>query len=72
MQNLRNFIQRTEKDYLLDRSLSMQLARNIEVYWHKQGYTFVKAWVEPEIQESGRKFWAVRSNITFNCGTIEL
>jgi hypothetical protein len=50
-----------EKDYLGSKLASMKLARAIEAYWHKQGFTFVRAWVEtvPGFENT----FQVRSNI---------
>lgn len=61
-------------DYIGSKGASMRLARNIEEYYHRQGYKNVKCRVEPfyttENPEKSamagvRPLFCVRSNITF-------
>jgi len=58
------------KDYTENHSDALELKKKLEQYYHQRGFDWVKVWLEPEIQMSGRKFWNIRSNITFNCDSI--
>lgn len=53
------------KDYIEDKEASQELVNRLLSYYHTKGFHWVKVWLEPEIQESGRKFYYVRSNISF-------
>ena len=61
-------------EYLNNHGASHALAKNIEAYWHGEGFPNVKAWVEEfymaENEElakraGARPLYAVRSNIAF-------
>lgn len=54
-------------DYVTNKHASLNLARQIQWYWRRQGYPQVQAWVEPIEEFPGH--WAIRSNIKF--GSIE-
>ncbi len=58
------------KDYTENKYHAKELVDKLLDYYHKRGFTFVKAWLEPEIQASGRRFWNIRSNITFTVPQI--
>lgn len=53
-------------DYTGDRYHASQLAKNIQAYYHQQGYTDVRIWVEAISNNFGKKLWGVRGNITFS------
>lgn len=57
-------------DYYGDYSNSKELVAKLLEYYHKRGYKHIKVWLEPDLTSSGDKFWAVRSNITFDVDTI--
>jgi len=48
-------------DYLT-RDGAEELARRIERYWHDQGFTAVRVWVEP-FGDGKHRLHAVRSNL---------
>jgi len=54
------------KDYLKDFQASKDASIQIQNFWHRQGFTKVRAWVEPSmIGTNNRKIWVIRSNIVF-------
>lgn len=52
-------------DYTEDRLAAKILVDRLMEYYHSRGFRNVKVWLEPEVQPSGRKFFYVRSNISF-------
>lgn len=53
-------------DYLTDSGHAETLRRRLENYYHTQGYTNVKVWIETERKaEDGAKFHYLRSNLKF-------
>lgn len=52
-------------DYYGDRYWANVLAKRIQNFWHKQGFTFVRTWLEEDITKEGTKLYSIRSNITF-------
>jgi len=65
--NNNNFKQR---DYVGDREAAGELAKRLQEYYHKRGYTEIRVWVEPELSSRNRKLWGIRSNIVFNVNKI--
>ena len=57
-------------DYTGNREAAKVLVDRLLHYYHSRGYTWVKVWLEPEVQFSGRKFYNIRSNIAFDCNSI--
>ena len=53
-------------DYTGNRQHATELAKRVQDYYHAQGHTNIRCWVEPEFSTFGRKLWGVRSNIVFN------
>lgn len=53
------------KDYLGNYNAAMDLVKQITQFYHSKGYKQVKVWLEPRVQESGRKDYDIRSNIHF-------
>lgn len=58
-------INRTNRDYCGDKLAARDLAKKIQDYWHKRGYTSVKIWLEPHDSLSGKTRWDIRGNIIF-------
>lgn len=58
-------------DYTGDYYWANVLAKKVQNYWHRLGYTKVRAWVETENTPSGNKFYSVRSNIKFPAFDID-
>lgn len=56
---------KNSKDYYANKAASQTLVDKIMNYHHKQGYDWVKVWLEPDLTESGRRFWNIRSNIKY-------
>ena len=56
---------RAVPDYIENREAAKELVDRLMDYYHRRGYTNVKIWLEPDTQASGRRFFYVRSNITF-------
>lgn len=54
------------RDWIGDKYSASVLARRIENFWHKKGFSLVKVWVEP-FHSNGLKMYAVRSNIVLDC-----
>lgn len=52
-------------NYVGDRACSQELAKKLEAYYHKKGYTHIKVWVEAD-DTLGTKIWSIRSNILFS------
>jgi hypothetical protein len=52
-------------DYTANRDDAQAMANQIMKKYHKDGHTWVRVWLEPMQLESGRKFYAIRSNIVF-------
>lgn len=67
IESLENIVSlgRSSKDYSMDLAAARDMARNIQDYWHKRGYTWVKIWLEPHETPSGQKRWDIRGNIAF-------
>lgn len=53
------------KDYLSDYSAAVELLKKLLLYHHSRGNMWVKAWIEPTVNENNRKTYAIRSNIVF-------
>lgn len=70
---MRNNVTRLTPDYVSSFVDSKILAGRIQAYWHNKGYTQVKVWVETELTniEERKESYSIRSNIKFNCSTIE-
>lgn len=64
MENNVTRLRRSIPDYLSDEFQSRILARQIETRWKKEGYPFVKVWVETEVH-GNRPTHVIRSNIKF-------
>ena len=57
-------------DYLTDSGHAETLRRRLENYYHNEGYTDVKVWIESEKKsEEGQRFYYLRSNIKFTVPT---
>ena len=66
-------IVRNVPDYVRSYTDSKILASRIMAYWHKRGYSRVKAWVESsKDSHSGKETHSVRSNISFNSKDAEM
>jgi hypothetical protein len=61
---------RSQPDYLQDREAAQSIVDALLHYYHQKGHHRVKVWLEPEEQFSGRRFYAVRSNILFKVPQI--
>ena len=59
-------------DYTGDRYWASVLAKRLQVFWQKLGYTSVRAWVEVEDLPSGSKIFSVRSNLAFDCNSLRI
>lgn len=53
----------TRRDVTGNRQDAINLAKYIEDYWYKQGYTSIKVWAERQHDPHGH--WAIRSTLRF-------
>jgi hypothetical protein len=53
------------KDYVRNKFATLELRDQIEQYWHKKGYTWVKVWVEDFKREGQPTEFYIRSNIVY-------
>lgn len=58
-------------DYTGDGVAARQLAKQVQEYYHKQGSTDVRCWVEPIVSQTSRKLWTIQSNITFSISELQ-
>jgi hypothetical protein len=58
-------------DYTGSARAAQELAQKIQDYYHGQGHTEVRCWIEPEdLFRGDKKLWGVRSNIVFDTNSL--
>ena len=62
---IRNGRSNLVRDYTMDRMAAMELVVQLTKFYHSKGHTHVKVWIEPQHLDSGRKYYNIRSNISF-------
>lgn len=64
---------KNKKDYLKNKPASIELAKRLQDFYHKKGYSFIKVWVEdfPSETPETPEYYSIRSNIKFNVANIE-
>lgn len=67
----KTYLDRRIPDYTGDFHSAKDLVKRIQDYWHNLGYTQVKVWIETVTTYSGNKLYCVRSNIRYNCNSLE-